>query len=85
MVIYHYVEIIWIIIITPNFLYDIYDHEKYYPGEPVNMHIQLLINIIQENNWVITTKKGKGKLPLFFGNGEWLITIYPPNDIMYIQ
>ena len=48
--IYHYVEIIWIIIITPNFLYDIYDHEKYYPGEPVNMHIQLLINIIQENN-----------------------------------
>ena len=30
----------------------------YYPGEPVNIHIQSLINIIQENNWVITTKKG---------------------------
>ena len=27
MVIYHHVERIWIIIITPNFLYDIYNHE----------------------------------------------------------
>ena len=26
-------------------------------GEPVNIHMQSLINIIQENNWVITTKK----------------------------
>ena len=32
----------------------------YYPGEPVNIHIQPLINIIQEKNWVITTKKGWG-------------------------
>ena len=31
---------------------------KYYPGEPVNIHIQPLINIMHENNWVITTKKG---------------------------
>ena len=31
---------------------------KYYPGEPVNIHIQSLINIIQENNWV-TIKKVK--------------------------
>ena len=30
----------------------------------------------QDNNWVITTKKGKGKLPLFCGNGEQVITIY---------
>ena len=30
----------------------------YYPGEPVNIGMQSLINIIQENNWVITTKKG---------------------------
>ena len=29
-----------------------------YPDEPVHIHIQSLINIIQENNWVITTKKG---------------------------
>ena len=42
----------------------------YSPGKPVNIHIQSLINIIQDNNRVITTKKGKGKLPLFFGNGE---------------
>ena len=28
MVIYHYVDIIWIIFITPNFLYKIYDHKN---------------------------------------------------------
>ena len=43
---------------------------KYYPGEPLNLRIKLLINIIQENNWVITTKKGRGKLPLFWGTRE---------------
>ena len=74
MVIYHYTERILRIIVTPNFLYNIYNNEKYYPGEPVNIHIQSLINIIQENNKVITTKKDKGKLPLFCGNGERLIT-----------
>ena len=52
---------------------------KYYPGEPVNIHIQSLINIIQENNWVITKKKGKGKLPLFRGNVEQVIPIYGSN------
>ena len=30
----------------------------YYTGEPVNIDIQSLIHIIQENNRVITTKKG---------------------------
>ena len=30
---------------------------KYYPGEPVHIHIQSLINIIQGSNWVITIKK----------------------------
>ena len=49
---------------------------KYYPGETVNIHIQSLINIMQENNWVITTKKGNGKLPLFRGNGGQVIPIY---------
>ena len=39
MVIYHYAEIIWRILVTPNFLYNIYDHEKYYPGELVNIQI----------------------------------------------
>ena len=58
MVIYDYVEIIWRILVSPDFLYNIYDHEKYYLDEPVNIHIQSLINIIQDINQVITTKKG---------------------------
>ena len=49
---------------------------EYYLGEPVNVHIQSLINIMQENNRLITKKKGKGKLPLFHGNGKRLIPIY---------
>ena len=28
MVVYHYVEIIWRILVTPNFSYKVYDHEK---------------------------------------------------------
>ena len=39
--------------------------KEYYPGEPVNIPIQSLINIIQYKNWVITTKKGECKLPYF--------------------
>ena len=31
---------------------------------------------MQEDNWVISTKKGKGKLPLFCGNVERVIPIY---------
>ena len=58
MVIYYYVEIIRRILVTPDFLYNIYDLKKYYPGEPVNTHIQSSINMIQEKNTVITTKKG---------------------------
>ena len=52
--------------------------KNYYLGKPFNIHIQLLTNIIQDKNRVITKKKGKGKgkLPLFRGNGERLITIY---------
>ena len=49
---------------------------KYYPGEPVDIHIKSLINIILENNRVITIKNGKGKLPIFFGNRERVIPIY---------
>ena len=58
MLIYHYVERIWRILVSLYFLYNKYDPEKCYPGESVNIHKQSLINIIQENNWVITTKKG---------------------------
>ena len=31
---------------------------------------------MQEKNWEITTKKGKGKLPLFRGNGKRGIPMY---------
>ena len=31
---------------------------------------------MQDNNWVMNIKKGKGKLPLFRGNGERVIPIY---------
>ena len=62
---------------------------KYYPGGPVNVHIQSLINIIQKNNWEITTKKGKDKLPLFSANVERVIPIYdtthPPLKIPHVQ
>ena len=50
--------------------------KKHYPGEPFNIHLQSLTNIIQGNNWVITTKKVRGKLPIFSGNIEWVIPIY---------
>ena len=60
MIIYHYVERIWIIIVTPIFFITYTIMNKYYPGEAVNIHIQSLINNILENNWVITTKKGQG-------------------------
>ena len=30
---------------------------KYYPGEPGSIHMQSLINIMQENNWLIATQK----------------------------
>ena len=35
---------------------------KYYPGGPFNIHIQAIINIIHNNNWLITTKIGSGKI-----------------------
>ena len=57
-------------------MYKIYNHEKYYPGRPDNIHIQSFILFFQEINWVITTKKGKRKLPIFCGNGEQVIPIY---------
>ena len=58
MIICHYVDRIWIIIVTPDFSYNIYKNENYYPGEPVDIHIQSLIHINQEKNRVITTKIG---------------------------
>ena len=46
MVIYHWFERIWRIIVTPDVSHNIYDHEEYYPSEIVHIHIQLLTNII---------------------------------------
>ena len=65
MVIYNYNDRIWIILVTLKFCITYTNQEKYYPGEQVNMHIQILINIIQKKNRPIYTKKDKGKLPLF--------------------
>ena len=76
MIIYHYVEKIWRIIVTPNFCITYIIKKKYYPNEPVNIRIQLLINIIQNNNWVISTKNTKSNLPLFSDDGERVIPIY---------
>ena len=59
-VIYHYVERIEEFLLPLIFLNTVYYHEKYYPGEPVNILIQLLMNIVQETNQVITTQKGSG-------------------------
>ena len=39
MVIYHYNEKIWIVIVTPIFLIAYKIINKYYPGEPGNIHI----------------------------------------------
>ena len=58
MVIYHYVERIWRILVTTIFYTTYMIINISNPGEPGNLHIQSLINIIQENNRVITTKKG---------------------------
>ena len=46
MVICHYIERIWRIPAIPIFLYNIYDNKKYYPGDPGNILIQSIINII---------------------------------------
>ena len=37
--IYHYVEIIWRILIIPNFCVTYTMVDRYYPGKPGNIHI----------------------------------------------
>ena len=58
MAIYRYVERIGEFLLPPIFSNNIYDNEKNYPYEPVNMNIVSLINIIQDNNRIINAKKG---------------------------
>ena len=55
-VIYHYVERIGELSLPPIFHTTYTIIKKYHPCEPVNIHIQSLINIIRENNWVIRKK-----------------------------
>ena len=49
---------------------------KNYPGKPVNIYLQSLINMIHNINWIIATKNGKGKFPLSFGNRKRVIPIH---------
>ena len=75
--IYHYVEIIVELFLPSICSYNIYDLQNIFPGEPVYIHMQSLINIIQENNSVsYHLKKRKGKLPLLCGSREVLIPFY---------
>ena len=57
MVIYHYVERIWRILVSPFFCITYMIINRHYTGRRDSIHIQSVINIIQVNNWVITTKK----------------------------
>ena len=75
MVIYHYIERIWTILVTLNFCIAYMIMNKYYPVEPVHIYIQSLMNIMQEKIGKLPTKKGKGILPLFHGKRERLIPV----------
>ena len=58
MVIYHYVDRIWIFLVTPNFCITNTILNKNDTSEAVIIYIQSLINIMKDNNWLITTQKG---------------------------
>ena len=47
------------ILVTPKFCIAYTITKTNYPGEPVYIYINSLINIIQDKNWVISTKKCK--------------------------
>ena len=55
MVIYRYIDIIAEFLLLLIFWLTYMIMNKYYPGEPVKIHIQSLINMIQKKNRVITT------------------------------
>ena len=52
--IYHYIDRIGEFSLPTMVWYNVYYHQKYYPGEPVDIYIQELINITQDKNLVIT-------------------------------
>ena len=70
MAIYHYVDRIGDFLLPLIFCITYTIIRKHYTGEPVNIHILSLINIFQDNDRVITTKKGKVKFLSFCGNGK---------------
>ena len=61
MVIYHYFERIWRILVAPIFYIIFMIINRYYPGEPVNKRMQSLINIIQLNQL------------MYIYNNEWIL------------
>ena len=76
MVIYYCVEIIIELFLPPIFQITYTIIKKYHQGELVNINIISLIIIIQENNRVIATKKGKVELLLLCDNVEQVIHFY---------
>ena len=56
-----------------------YDNEKNYPSEPVNIYTIINKYYPGEQLGYYHPKKGKGKFSLFRGNGERVIPIYAPN------
>ena len=46
---------------------------KYYLYEPVHIYIQSLINMMKDNNWIITTKRVRVNYHYFvvMGDGEF--------------
>ena len=75
MVIYHYVERICRIIVTPKFFITYIISNTYYPGGTVNIYT--IINGYYSGEQLSNLKKkGKGKLTLFCGIVERVITIY---------
>ena len=50
--------------------------KKYYPGELVKFTYKIINNISIRTIGYLPTKHGKGKLPIFWGNGERVIPIY---------
>ena len=84
MVIYHFVERVGELSLPPIFHTT---HMIMKNNIQVNQSIYIykaLINMIQENNLVLSPKKGQGKLILFCGNGERVFPIYAIEAFIYV-
>ena len=76
MVIYNYVERSGEFSLPSIFSYNIYNHQKYYPGETININVQSLIIISRIKIRSLPPKRVRGELPLFSGNVERVIPFY---------